>query len=46
MKDAYLQQLSEKERAALAVAQRMLGSAFVLEKTNGFLQFKKACLPK
>lgn len=46
MKDQYLQQLTEKERAALAVAQRMLGAAFVLEQTIGFLAFKKKCPPK
>ena len=46
MKDQYLQQLTEKERAALAVAERMLGAAFVLEATVGFREFKKKCLPK
>lgn len=41
MKEQYLAQLNEKERAALEVARRMLGSSFVLEKTIGFLQFQK-----
>ena len=46
MEDAYLAQLTEKERAALAVARRMLGAAFVLRNTTGYLKFKKDNPPK
>ena len=46
MEEAYLAQLNEKERAALEVARRMLGAAFVLQNTNGYLKFKKSNPPK
>lgn len=37
----YVEQLSEKEKLALEIAKRMLGSSFCLEKSIGYLQFKK-----
>ena len=40
----YVEQLSEKEKVALDIAKRMLGS-FCLEKTIGYLEFKKKCTP-
>ena len=46
MEEAYLAQLNDKERAALEVARRMLGTAFVLRNTNGYLKFKKGNPPK
>jgi hypothetical protein len=42
--DQYLNQLSEKEKVALDIAKRMLGS-FCLEKTIGYLDFKKKYTP-
>lgn len=39
MIEAYLAQLNEKERIALAIAQRMLGSSFCLIRSLGYLRF-------
>jgi hypothetical protein len=39
--EAYLAQLTEKEKIAMAIAKRMLGSSFNLEKSIGYLSFKK-----
>ena len=39
--ESYLTQLSEKEKIALAIARRMLGSSFNLEKSIGYISFKK-----
>jgi hypothetical protein len=39
--EAYLAQLTKKEKIALAIAQRMLGSSFSLEKSIGYISFKK-----
>jgi hypothetical protein len=41
----YVDQLSDKEKLALEIAKRMLGSSFCLEKSIGYLQFKKRCNP-
>jgi hypothetical protein len=38
---AYVAALSDKERVAYTVAQRLLGSSLDMSKCNGFLQFKK-----
>ena len=35
------EQLNGREKAALAIARRMLGTSFDLRKSNGFLQWKK-----
>jgi hypothetical protein len=39
--EAYLAQLTAKEKIAMAIAQRILGSSFSLEKSIGYLLFKK-----
>lgn len=41
----YTEQLTEKEKVALEVAKRMLGSSFCIEKTIGYLDFKKTHTP-
>ncbi len=41
----YSSQLTEKEKLALEIAKRMLGSSFCLEKSIGYLQFKKKSIP-
>ncbi len=41
----YIAQLSDKEKAALAIAKRMLGSGFSLEKSIGYIAFKKKNTP-
>jgi hypothetical protein len=38
----YLDTLSEKEKKAYHIAKSHLGSSFQLEKSNTFLQWKKA----
>jgi hypothetical protein len=38
---AFEAQLNGREKAALAIARRMLGTSFDLRKSNGFLQWKK-----
>ena len=40
--DAYVAQLTDKERAALAIAQRMLGESFNLRRSIGFVAFERA----
>jgi hypothetical protein len=42
----YLSQLSEKEKVALEIAKRMLGSSFDLSLSIGYLEFKKNNPPK
>jgi hypothetical protein len=37
----YLETLSEKELKAYAIAKSHLGSSFQLEKSNGYLKWKK-----
>lgn len=39
--DAYLNQLSEKEKIAHAIAIRLLESSYNLEKSNGYIDFIK-----
>lgn len=41
----YVAQLTDKEKLALSIAKRMLGSSFTLEKSIGYIQFKKKCIP-
>jgi len=41
----YVSQLSEKEKLALEIAKRMLGSSFCLEKSIGYIKFKKTHNP-
>jgi len=36
----YIAQLNDKEKVALEIARRMLGSSFCLEKSIGYLKFK------
>jgi hypothetical protein len=45
--ESYLAQLSEKERIAMEIAKRMLGSSFDLSLSIGYLAYKnqvKACV--
>ena len=44
MIEAYLAQLTDAERVALDVARRVFGASFVLERTNGYLEFQKRSL--
>ena len=37
----YINSLTEKEKKALQIAKEHLGSLFTLDKTAGFLQWKK-----
>lgn len=37
----YLNQLNEKEKIANSIAIRLLESSYNLEKSNGFINFKK-----
>ena len=37
----YLESLSEKETKSYNIAKSHLGTSFTLEKSNGFLKFKK-----
>lgn len=37
--EKYLAQLTEKERLALEIARRMLGSSFNLERSHGYLNY-------
>lgn len=39
---AYVAQFTDKQKQAHALAQQMLGNAFDLKKTNGFIAFLKA----
>jgi hypothetical protein len=39
--EKYIAQLTKKELVAMAIAKRMLGSSFNLEKSIGYLVFKK-----
>ena len=39
--DAYLKQLSEKEKIAHAIAIKLLESSYNLEKSNGYIEFLK-----
>jgi hypothetical protein len=39
--EAYLAQLNPREKAALAIAPRILFTSFDLVKSNGFLAWKK-----
>lgn len=37
----YIKSLNEKEKRALAIAQHHLETSFDIEKSNGFIEFKK-----
>ena len=39
--EQYVASLTEKERAAYSIAKSHLGSSFSMEKSNGFLQWRK-----
>jgi hypothetical protein len=39
--DAYLQSLNEKEYKAYLIARSHLGTSFQLEKSNGYLEWRK-----
>jgi hypothetical protein len=39
--ESYLSQLTEKERVAMEIAKRMLGSSFDLSLSIGYLSYKK-----
>ena len=39
--DEYMKTLTEKERTAYEIARAHLQSSFQLEKSNGFIQWKK-----
>ncbi len=39
--EKYLDSLNEKEKKAYEIAKSHLGSSFCLEKSNGFLEWKK-----
>jgi hypothetical protein len=39
--ESYLSQLSEKERVAMEIAKRMLGSSFDLSISIGYIAYKK-----
>lgn len=39
---AYVAQFTDQQKQAHALAQQMLGNAFDLKKTNGFIAFLKA----
>jgi hypothetical protein len=45
MLEAYLKSLTDKERVAMEVAKRILGSSFNLERSIGYLEFKKKYTP-
>ena len=40
MIESYLSQLSEKEKIALEIAKRILGSSFDVSRSIGYLKFK------
>jgi len=40
-KDKYIVSMTEKERKAYEIAKTHLGSLFTLDKTAGFIQWKK-----
>ncbi len=40
--EEYVKQLNEKEKMALKIAKEHLGSSFNLEKSIGFIQWKKS----
>jgi hypothetical protein len=42
--ECYLSTLTEKEMKAYEIAKRNLGTSFQLEKSNGYLQWKKKML--
>lgn len=44
--EEYYKSLSEKEKKACEIARQHLGSLFDLEKTAGFLQWKKKQIEK
>ena len=39
----YLESMSEKDRIAYNIAKEHLGSSFTVEKSVGFLRWKKTC---
>lgn len=41
--EEYLKTLSEKELKGYHIAKTHLGSSFSLEKSNGFIEWKKKC---
>jgi len=40
--ESYLSQLTEKERVAMEIAKRMLGSSFDLSLSIGYIEYKKS----
>ena len=44
--EKYIEQLSLKEKVALEIVKKSLGSSFNLEQSIGYLKFKqKKCIP-
>jgi len=43
--ERYLEQLNSKEKVAIEIARKMLGASFHLEKSIGYLLFKKKNTP-
>jgi hypothetical protein len=41
----YVQQLTEKEKQAMEIAKRILGTSFCLEKSIGYLEWFKKNTP-
>ena len=45
MEAIYLAQLNDKERVALEIARRMLGSSFNLQRSIGYVTYVKSVPP-
>jgi hypothetical protein len=43
--EKYVEQLSPQEKVALEIARKILGPSFNLEKSIGYLEFKKKNTP-
>ncbi len=43
--EKYIEQLNPKEKVAIEIARKMLGASFNLEKSIGYLAFKKKNTP-
>ena len=41
LEELYIQSLTDKEKQALEIARRMLPQIFILNKTNGYLNWLK-----
>ena len=46
MIESYLSQLTEKEKIALEIAKRILGSSVVVSRSIGYLKFKTLTVRK